>query len=73
MQKLSPGIAAVRQKVEKIMLPLFDNAEEPGSVQKTANLVTVAEELVAELEKLTTKVGLRPPAQLWLHLGFTLR
>lgn len=54
--KLSPGVAAVREKVEKIMLPLFDSTE-PGSLQKTSALLTVSEELVAEFEKSATKVG----------------
>jgi hypothetical protein len=58
MPKLSPTFAAVRQKVEKMIRPLFDDTAGPGSVQQTANLVTLAEELVAEFEKSATKVGL---------------
>ncbi|CAM6098496.1 unnamed protein product [Calypogeia fissa] len=55
-QKLSPGVEAVRQKVEKIMLPLFDTTE-PAPLEKTSNLVTIREELVAEFEKTATKVA----------------
>ncbi|KAL3681120.1 hypothetical protein R1sor_024076 [Riccia sorocarpa] len=46
-----------REKVEKLMSPLYERSESTTSSDSPSNLATVAEQLVAELEKSAAKVA----------------
>ncbi|KAL2620879.1 hypothetical protein R1flu_001084 [Riccia fluitans] len=50
-------VTTSREKVEKLMSPLYERSESATSSDSPSNLETVAEQLVAELEKSAAKVA----------------
>ncbi|KAG6541757.1 hypothetical protein Mapa_016769 [Marchantia paleacea] len=50
-------VVTAREKVEKLMSPLYEKSEDTSTTDSCSNLVTVAEQLVAELEKSAAKVA----------------